>query len=1217
MLVGHADGLSALAKFFDHLPDDLNASYVVVIHLSPDHESHLQALLQRHTSMPVVQVQKPVTVEPAKVYVIPPGKDLSLMDGMLRLTEPGDRRPRAEIDLFFRSLADVYGSDAVAIVFSGTGADGAVGIKRVKEVGGITMAQAPGDAEYGAMPAAAIATGLVDLVRPAAALADEVAALRQRKDRIKLPLPDPEMSDEENEALASIFTKLRRTTGHDFTPYKRSTVLRRLARRLQLHGVDRLSEYLQFVETTPDEPRALLGDMLISVTQFFREPEAFAALEEKVIPRLFDGKDVGQEVRAWICGCATGEEAYSIAMLLLDHARRVESPLKIQVFGSDISEEALLQAREGLYPHAVAGDISPERLDRYFTHEPNGYRVRKELRETILFAHHNLLKNPPFSKVDLITCRNLLIYLQRGMHKQVFELFQYALVPDGYLFLGPSESADGSGLFRTVDKEHRIFQRMTAVQRAPALPSMPITVHDVRRSVEVRPEPPDAKRLEDFFLRLIAPYAPPSVVVNEQLDIVHVFEGAERYFRLASGAPTQNLLRLVLPEVRLELRTALHRALERREVVRTKPRAVRIDERDRLVQVIVQPIQQPELSRCAHIIFRETALGESPGPEQDDQLQPAADGKSSLAPSQSPEHTEGFVRQLEEELDRLREELQTTVEEYESAMEELKSSNEELQSTNEELKSTAEELETSREELQSMNEELVTVNQEHRIKIEELSATNSDLSNFMAAADVGMLFLDRALRIKRFTPRVTEVFNIIGTDIGRPLKHFTQRLGYDALPDDAGRVLKDLTPFEQEMQSEDGRWYLVRLRPYRTIDDRIDGVVVTFVDITARKRSEEDVRRSEERYRLLIENVHEYAIFMLDVDGRVTTWNAGAERILGYREEEIRGRHLSIIFTEEDRAGGAPQQELETAAKHGSAADDRWHVRKDGSRFWVSGVVSAVRDARGELIGFVKLMRDNTERKQAEEALRASEAELKSLNESLEYRVEERTAQVRSLAKALTLAEQRERHRIATVLHENLQQLLYGIQLKAEVLRQGFAEDTPAAIRGQVGDIHKRIGEAISITRRLTVDLSPPVLHSEGIAESLQWLVAHMKEGHGFDVDLVVDGDSRVVDEELRVLLFQLVRELLFNVVKHAGVMKARVQLGEDRGYVVVHVVDEGRGFDPARAHASQAADGGFGLVNVHERLKLFGGSLQIDSTPGAGTRATIIAPKEVAEQKE
>jgi two-component system, chemotaxis family, CheB/CheR fusion protein len=516
-----------------------------------------------------------------------------------------------------------------------------------------------------------------------------------------------------------------------------------------------------------------------------------------------------------------------------------------------------------------------------------------------------------------------------------------------------------------------------------------------------------------------------------------------------------------------------------------------------------------------------------------------------------------------------------------------------------------------------MNEELVTVNQEHRVKIDELSATNSDLQNFMAAADVGMLFLDRSLRIKRFTPRVTEVFNIIGTDIGRPLKHLTQRLGYDKLPEDAARVLKNLTPFEREMQSEDGRWFLIRLRPYRTIDDRIDGVVITFVDITARKLSEQEVHRSEERYRLLIENVHEYAIFMLDIEGRVTTWNAGAQRILGYREDEIRGQSVRIIFTEEDQAAGAPERELQVATEKGAAADDRWHVRKDGSRFWVSGVASAVRDARGELLGFVKLMRDNTERKEAEEALRASEAELKSLNESLEHRVEERTAQVRSLAKALTLAEQRERHRIATVLHENLQQLLYGIQLKAEVLRQGFAEDASAAIRGQVSDIHKRIGEAISITRRLTVDLSPPVLHKEGIAESIQWLAANMKETHDFEVDLVVDGDSRLADEELRVLLFQLVREVLFNVVKHAGVMKARVQLGEDRGYVVIRVSDEGRGFDPALAHASQAADGGFGLVNVHERLKLFGGSLQIDSTPGAGTRVTIIAPKQVAEKME
>jgi two-component system CheB/CheR fusion protein len=1208
-----AGGLSALGEFFDHLPATLDACFVVIVHLSPDHESHLEPLLQRHTSMAVLQVREPVPLQPGKVYIIPPGKDLSLLDGFLRLTDPGQRKPRAEIDLFFRSLADAYRSDAVAIVLSGTGSDGAVGIKRVKELGGVTMAQSPDDAEHGSMPSASIATGFIDIVRPARELASEVASFREREDRVAVPLHEPTLPHEDGTALSKIFHLLRAATGHDFSSYKRSTSLRRLARRLQLFGLNQLDEYLQVLETNPDEPRALLRDMLISVTHFFRDPDAFAALQTKVIPQLFANKDVAEDVRVWVPGCATGEEAYSLAMLLLDEARRLERPVEIQVFASDVVDSALAQAREGLYPDAVAGDVPPEQLERYFTREPNGYRVRKAVREVVLFAQHNLLKNPPFSKLDLISCRNLLIYLRRELHPQILGLFHYALLPDGYLFLGPSESADSSDLFRPIDKEERIFQRVTSQQRAARLPSFPITPHDRQRGKDFR-ELPDAGRADGLFLKLIAQYAPPSVVVNEHHDIIHVFEGAERYFRLPTGTPTQHMLRLILPELRLELRAALYASMDRREPTRTHPRTVRIGDRDRLVEIVVQPIQQQELPRCFHVVFHEHSPAD---------LEPGATTKSAASEQtgevpahvQADQPTDGaqtLIHQLESEVERLRDELQSSVEEHVSAMEELKSSNEELQSTNEELKSMAEELETSREELQSMNEELVTVNQEHRVKIEELSAINSDLQNFMAAADVGMLFLDRELRIRRFTPRVTDIFNIIGTDIGRPLKHLTQRIGYDGLPDDAARVLRDLTPFEQEVQSEDRRWFLIRLRPYRTIDDRIGGVVVTFVDITARKSSEQEVRRSEERYRLLIENVHEYAIFMMDAQGIVNTWNAGAQRILGYRENEIRGRHLRVLFTEEEQASGVPEAELRTAAESGSASDDRWHARKDGSRFWCTGLTAAVKDPRGELIGFAKLMRDNTERKEAEEALLASEGKLKSLNEGLEQRVEERTSQVRALAKALTLAEQRERHRIAGILHENLQQLLYGVQLKVEVLEQALLESEQPLVREQMHEVRARIGEAISMTRRLTVDLSPPVLQNEGMAESLQWLVTHMKDMHGFDVDLKVDGELRISRHELRVLLFQLVRELLFNVVKHAGVTHARVHLGEDRGHVVIHVSDDGQGFDATRTRQAPSGDGGFGLANARERLKLFGGSLEIDSAPGAGTRVTAIAPRDL-----
>ncbi len=1075
-----AGGLGALQELFEQLPAASRTAFVVILHLSPEHESRIAELLQRYTEMPVQQVTEPTDVEGGRVYVIPPRKDLSMLDGQIRLSERDpSRRHRAPIDLFFRTLAEAYGRDAAAVVLSGTGSDGSVGLKRVKERGGLTFAQQPEEAEYDGMPRSAIATGAVDLVLPLDELARKLSAFDAREVRSSLPDPQEELSGEDGDAFPQILAHLRTRTGHDFTNYKRPTLMRRLARRMQLRGIADLPAYLEALRERPEEAEALVKDVLITVTNFFRDEETFEALEEQVIPQLFEEKAPGDDVRVWCAGCATGEEAYSLAMLLTEAAGRLTHPPGLQVFASDLSGEAIEEARQGLYPESIAADVSEARLKRFFTREPGGYQVKKGLREKVLFTEHNLLRDPPFSKLDLVVCRNLLIYLQRSVHGRVLELFHYALLPGGYLFLGASETADAAELFRPVDKKHRLFQRRAARERTPSLPSVPIARTEQGPAAEAPRDPREEQPgIEALHRELRVRHAPASLIVDRSHAVVHLSHGAGRFLTVAPGRPTKNLLKMAREGLRVELRTALHRAFRKQAATQSRPIPVQTDEGQVQVELLVEPVEQEDREgEYAHVLFREVA---APA-EQPVAAEEGAPAQEDVVLQER--RAQQIIGQLEGELEQVRAQLSAALEEREATVEELKASNEELQSMNEELKSTAEELETSKEELQSMNEELATLNQEHKSKIEELARVNSDLRNLMASTEIGTIFLDRELRVKRYTPRVEDLFNIIESDLDRPLAHVTNKLGYDQLPQNAEEVLRDLTVVEREVHSEADRWFQVRLRPYRTVEDKIDGVAITFVDITARRKAE---------------------------------------------------------------------------------------------------------------------------------------MALREFNEKLEARVAMRTGQVRRLASDLVLAEQKERHRIAQLLHDNLQQQLYGIQLKTSFLQRHLSADGEEGQTGtqqQTSEMYELLDEAIETTRALTVDLSPPVLEGEGLAEALRWLAEQMETMHGLQVEIDAGDECRSLGEDQRVLLYQMVRELLFNVVKHAQVGRARVTLGETGGECSVEVVDEGVGFDGEAAPAAPARNGGFGLSSVRDRVNFFGGRLEIDSAPGEGTRITLALPFDVAER--
>lgn len=989
-LGGSAGSLQALTEFFKAMPPDSGMVFVVILHLSPAHESAMAEVLSRTTDMPVVQAVDGQKVEPNHVYVIPPAKYLVTVNGHLKLTDLSvDRGKRVAVDLFFRSLADTHGPNAAAVVLSGADGDGALGIKRVKEHGGLTIAQDPEQAEYPGMPRASIETGMIDWVLEAGQMPDRLLEYQRNGSRLKLPPedgpqplpPQPPSVDDGEKALRDVLAFLRTRTSRDFSYYKRATILRRIARRMQVNGVEDMPGYLNFLRTHPGEAGALLQDLLITVTNFFRDREVFEVLATYV-PDLFKDKSANDSIRVWVPACATGEEAYSIAMLLLEHTRNMEGAPALQVFACDLDDEAVRGARAGLYPESIRTDVSEERLRRFFVKDHRGYRVRRELRELVLFATHDLLKDAPFSRMDLISCRNLLIYLNREAQQRAFETFHFALKPGGKLLLGSSEAVeDNSPLFHPLDKKHRIYVQVPLTRIGLPVPSGPSSL---LRALEVQMAPVvhgkrfeqdssvgfpsklganlDRSSLTELHFRLVERYAPPSVIVNAENEIVHLSEHAAEFLKFAGGEPTMSLLRVVHPMLRVELRAALFRAAETMTPAKAFGVPVELDGKSFKVNIYVSPT--PEIAPgYLLVLFDREEVGGAPRAEA----------------SARPLASEPVVQHLERELERVKNHLRDTVDQYEASTEELKASNEELQAMNEELRSATEELETSREELQSINEELTTVNQEMKSKMDELARANSDLQNLMASTSIATVFLDRDLLVTRFTPSAVNIFYLIDSDVGRPLEHVKHRLNYPELIKDAEQVLQTLVPVEREVQDA-GRWYLVRIHPYRTLEDHIAGLVLTLVDVTERNRAAQALRESEERMRILIESAKEYAIFTTDPGRRVVSWSSGAETMFGYHEGEILGQPADVLYQAEDRAKGDPEQEMQLARDTGRAGRERWFVRKDGSHFYGSGSMMALRDPDGPSRGYVVIMRDLTESKRIQEALREQMDELTRFN---------------------------------------------------------------------------------------------------------------------------------------------------------------------------------------------------------------------------------------------
>jgi two-component system CheB/CheR fusion protein len=893
-----AGGLDAFQKFFTNMPPDTGMAFVLVQHLDPTHKSLLSELIKRYTRMKVLEVEDGMLVEPNSVFVIPPNRYMGILHGKLHLLEPtalpGHRTP---IDYFFRTLAEDQKENAICVVLSGTGTEGTLGLRTVKGEGGMGMVQDPESAKYDGMPRNAISTGLADYILPVEEMPKQLIEY-VRHAIIKVPGKPAELTLKDADHLEKIFIIVRSQTGHDFSHYKQNTVLRRIERRMAVNRITELSRYVRYVQEQPGEADNLFKDLLIGVTNFFRDKEAFSVLREKVIPKLFENTSSDRPIRIWVPGCATGEEAYTIAILCRDFMESLEERFSVQVFATDLNNEAIETARLGNYPESISTDVPAEFLERYFTKEGDFYRIKKEIRDIVVFALQNVITDPPFSRVDLVTCRNLLIYLGTELQKKILPLFHYALNQHGFLFLGPSENiGEFTDFFSVLNRKWKLYKRIDReLSQESLLHLHRPTVTDRRIAAPPPGYPPalEGPRHREVVDKIIMEnYGPAGVLVNEKGEILYIHGRTGNYLEPASGEFTvkSNILDMARQGLKIELAQCIRKAATGKTEIRSDRLRVKTNGGELLMNLVVKPISEPaSMIGKLLVIFEDVPFEEANGAQAD--------------PTESPEaEPHPRVRQLEHELLSTREYLQSAVEELETSNEELQSTNEELQSSNEELQSTNEELETSKEELQSVNEELNTVNAELQQKIEELTRTTNDLNNLLASTDIGTIFLDTHLNVQRFTPTMTDFINLIQTDVGRPLAHIVTKLRYERLVEDAQEVLRTLVPTQQEIQTKDDRWYSMRILPYRTVENVIDGVVITFIDTSVFRHTMEADAEEAERQEVSIINTVREPLLLLDRDLRIESANESFYRTFKVKPKETKNK---LIYDLADRQWDIP-----------------------------------------------------------------------------------------------------------------------------------------------------------------------------------------------------------------------------------------------------------------------------------------------------------------------
>ena len=970
-----AGGLEALEHFFAKMPQNTGMAFVVVQHLDPNHVGMMPELLQQMTKMEVIQVTDNLKVKPNCVYIIPPNKSMSILHGSLHLFAPVETHGiRMPIDVFFRSLADDKQEKSIGIILSGMGSDGSLGLKAIKEKNGIVLVQDPNTAKFDGMPRSAVAMVMADIVAPVEELPTKLIDVLKS---IPLSKTDSIIDIKNKNNLDKIIILLREQTGHDFSLYKKSTLFRRIERRKGIHHIDKIEKYVRFLQENPKEIEILFKELLIGVTSFFRDTEVWEKLKNQVLPEMIEKLPNGYVMRAWVTGCSTGEEAYSLAIVFNEVLEKIKKNrnISLQIFATDLDFEAIEKARKGIFPPNIITDVSPERLSRYFINDYEGYRINAGIREMVVFAPQNAIKDPPFTKLDILTCRNMLIYMEPELQKKLIALFNYSLNLGGILILGTAETlgTDGEG-FEILDAKLKIFKRTSQPLKSHLLdfPSSFSITNKIKPENLIQPK--TEENLQTLANQiLLQRFAPASVMVSEKGDILYITGRTGKYLEPVAGKANWNIFAMLREGLRSDLPIAFQKALKNYEPVLL--RNIKLDNygKEQFVDVTIQQIDKPDALRGKIIIIFDDL------PESSE-----LNIVNSKTDKQSPNARN---KELEIELRQSLEDLQTIREEMQTSQEELKSTNEELQSTNEELQSTNEELTTSKEEMQSLNEELQTVNIELQSKVTDYVQANNDMKNLLNSTDVATLFLDKELNIRRFTDPITNIFKVRNTDIGRPFTDLVSDLQYPEIGIDARQVIKNLIYIEKSTVTTDGRWFDIKIMPYRTLDDHIDGLVLTFNDVSKFKKMElelkeanEKLQKSEEtRYRKLFETAKD-GILILDANtGQITDVNPFLLELLGYSRDQFIKKAIWSIGLFKDMVANIDKFK-ELQQKEFIRYDDLPMETIDGKKIYVE-IISNVYEVENQKV-IQCLIRDISQRKQAEEKLKISETRYRSLFES-------------------------------------------------------------------------------------------------------------------------------------------------------------------------------------------------------------------------------------------
>ena len=1191
-----AGGLDAFAELLSEVPVNTPLALVLVQHLDPTHESALVTLLARTTRMPVVEVKHGTRVEPARVYVIPPNASMTIASGVLNLALRERGSHTMAIDHFLRSLAEDCGGRAIGVILSGTASDGVLGLTAIKGVGGLTFAQDPDSAKYDGMPRSAIACGAVDIVLPAAAIGRELARLATHPYIRQSAPPAPAEASVDGQAFAGIFRILQRETGVDFTDYRQTTVRRRIARRMIVHKLDTVEAYHRHLKEHPAEAPALRSDLLISVTSFFRDADAFRVLQRKVFPRLVKRPAAAPPIRVWVPACATGEEAYSLAIALLEALGPAAGPPLVQIFGTDLSETAITHARAGVYARNIELDVSPERLGRFFVKLDGQYQVSKSVRELCVFAKHDLAQDPPFSRVDVISCRNVLIYLEAKLQKRVMSVLHYALKNEGVLLLGAAETVAGfADLFTVVDRQHRLYRKKATSIRLDG------SFTGLGRTVEKRepgqtpdrsaPRPGGEEDLQRQVDRIVlSRYAPAGVLINDAMDILQFRGRTSPYLEPAPGQASLNILKMAREGLLMELRQAIARVRRTRAPVRREGLRVKQEKTFAEVNLEVIPVTGPAGERDYLVLF-ENVVAASATRAKRKAAGAARPPKARTAPP-------GQMESLRRELTATKEFLQSIIEEREAANEELRSANEEILSSNEELQSTSEEMETAKEELQSANEELTTVNEELQHRNVELGQLYNDLNNLFTSVNLPVLMLAGDLRLRRFTPLAADLFNLVSGDVGRLVRDLKPNLDLPNLEELCRRAIDAVATTEQEVRDREGRWYSVRVRPYRTADNQIDGVVVLLLDVTALKAGMNQLAAARDYSEGIVDTIRE-PLLVLDGALRVRSASRAFYEVFEVPPEETVGKLVYDLGTHQWDIP-ALRAILSDVVEKNSAFQD-FEVEHDFDGLGVRIMLLNARRIDGEsqeerLI--LLAMEDITGRREAEQQREAARVEAETANRTKDEFIAMLSHELRTPLNAM---------------------LGWATMLVRGHPEPGMVAKGLAVIERNTRVQAKLIEDLLDISRItsgvLTLELAPVDL-GEVIAAALE-AVRPAADAKGTRLSLRLDARAGLITGD-RDRLQQVVWNLLYNAIKFAPGGTVEVGLDRADAGARITVQDNGMGIPPdalplifdrfrqahgdiARAHGGL----GLGLAIVRHIVALHGGMVKAES-PGEGQGATF-----------